>query len=352
MAFQISDIAQLIGASVYGEQSQVVQLKSLSQATPADISFMNGDKYLEQALASKAGVMIAPHHLVEKLTPQFTVLAVDSPYLAFAQLTHRFEMPIAFAGISDTARIAPTAKIGQNVVIGDYVVIGEHSCIGDNTVIYPHSFLDANVMIGQSCMIQSHVSILAGTQLGDRVRIHANTSIGAEGFGFAPYQGKWHRIAQLGKVRIGNDVRIGSNCSIDCGALDDTVIDDGVILDNLIQIAHNVQIGKNTAIAAKTAIAGSTKIGANCIIGGASAIAGHLQIADGVTLTGMSMITKSISQAGTYSSGTGQLENSAWRKAVVGLRQLSQTPIQQLIKQIEQLKTRLDKLEQGSEHHQ
>lgn len=112
-----------------------------------------------------------------------------------------------------------------------------------------------NVSVGHNCMIDSHVSLLEGTTILDRVRIHANTVIGGEGFGFAPYQGRWHRIVQLGKVRIGNDVRIGSNCCIDRGALDDTIIEDGVIIDNLVQIAHNVHIGANTAIAANCGIA-------------------------------------------------------------------------------------------------
>ncbi|MFB2537741.1 MULTISPECIES: UDP-3-O-(3-hydroxymyristoyl)glucosamine N-acyltransferase [unclassified Acinetobacter] len=345
MSIDVSKIAQFIGAKIHGSVTEVYDLKSLEQATQNDIAFVNGDKYLSQALASQAGVLIAPANLVDTLKQQFTVLEVASPYVAFAMLTHWFEKTVAFNGVSPTAQIDKSAKIGQNVTIGDYVVIGKNVTIDDDCVIYPHTFIDADVMIGQSAMIHANVSIMQGTQLGKRVRIHANTCIGSEGFGFAPYQGQWYRIAQLGKVVIGNDVRIGSNVSIDRGALDDTVIDDGVILDNLIQVAHNVHIGKNTAIAASTVIAGSTHIGANCVIGGACAIAGHLTIADQVNLTGMAMITKSISQSGTYSSGTSQLENQAWRKAVVGFRQLSQTPIQQIVKQLNQLKQRIDMLE-------
>jgi UDP-3-O-[3-hydroxymyristoyl] glucosamine N-acyltransferase len=47
--------------------------------------------------------------------------------------------------------------------------------------------------------------------------------IGADGFGFAQ-SGRWVKIEQLGRVRIGNDVEIGANTCIDRGALDDTVI--------------------------------------------------------------------------------------------------------------------------------
>ena len=130
-------------------------------------------------------------------------------------------------------------------------------------------------ILGTGCWIGHGVTIHHGCRLGDRVRIHAGAVIGAEGFGFAPSKGRWHRIVQLGRVIVGDDVRIGANTTIDRGALDDTTIAEGVIIDNQVQVAHNVHIGAHTAIAASTAIAGSTKIGKHCIIGGLVGIAGH-----------------------------------------------------------------------------
>ena len=59
--------------------------------------------------------------------------------------------------------------------------------------------------------------------------------------------GRWEKVPQLGRVRVGDDVEIGANTTIDRGALEDTVLHDGVKLDNLIQIAHNVEIGEHTA---------------------------------------------------------------------------------------------------------
>ncbi len=346
MSFSIAELHRHVQGTVHGDcQFMVQQLKSLESAGQQDISFVNGEKYLPQALASNAGVLLAPTALVAQLQSKCIVIEVASPYLAFAQLTHLFAQTPSITNIANTAQIHPSAKIGNNVHIGDFVVIGARAEIGENSVIYPHTFIDADVKIGHSAYIESHVSILGATQIGHHVRIHANSSIGAEGFGFAPYQGQWHRIAQIGSVRIGNQVRIGSNCSIDRGALDDTIIADGVIIDNLVQIAHNVQIGQHTAIAAKCGIAGSTKIGQHCIFGGACGIAGHLEIADHVQLTGFSMVTKSIAQAGVYSSGTGQMENSAWKKAVIGFRQLSEMPINRLVKQLTQLQQRIEQLE-------
>nr|WP_227515657.1 UDP-3-O-(3-hydroxymyristoyl)glucosamine N-acyltransferase [Acinetobacter qingfengensis] len=347
MSFNLADICRHVQGTVHGDTEFIVeQLKSLEQAGVQDISFVNGEKYLDQAKASRAGVLIVSSDLVDQLKDQCIVLEVKSPYLAFAILTHLFaKPPYNQQGIANTAKIHPTATIGQNVTIGDFVVIGEDTQIGDNSIIHPSVFIADHVKIGHSAYIESHVTISEGTEIGDYVRIHANTSIGGEGFGFAPYQEQWHRIAQLGKVRIGNKVRIGSNCSIDRGALDDTVIDDGVIIDNLVQVAHNVQIGSHTAIAAKTGIAGSTKIGAHCIIGGACGIAGHLEITDHVHLTGMSMVTKSIDKSGLYSSGTGLFDNLNWRKAVIGFRQLTETPINKLVKQLNLLQNRIEKLE-------
>ena len=346
MSYSLEQLSRHVQGTVHGDsQFHVSKLRSLAQATAQDIAFINGEKYLEQARQSKAGALIVSKDLMSLLQDQCHLVVVDSPYLAFAQMTHIFSDQREYTGIADTASIHPTAQLGENVAIGDYAVIGENVEIGANSCIFPHVHIGKNVSIGHSAWIESHVSIFAEATIGDQVRIHANTVIGSEGFGFAPYQGQWHRIAQLGGVRIGHQVRIGSNCSVDRGALDDTVIDDGVILDNLVQVAHNVQIGKHTAIAANTVIAGSTSIGAHCIIGGASAIAGHLTIADQVQLTGMSMVTKSIHQAGNYSSGTGLLESTAWRKAVVGFRQLSEIPINKLLKQIKVLTSRIDRLE-------
>ena len=101
-------------------------------------------------------------------------------------------------------------------------------------------------------------------RIGERCILHPGAVIGADGFGFAPDEGRWVKIQQLGAVRIGDDVEIGANTTIDRGALDDTVIEDGVKLDNLIQIGHNVRIGAHTAIAGCVGIAGSADIGAHC----------------------------------------------------------------------------------------
>jgi UDP-3-O-[3-hydroxymyristoyl] glucosamine N-acyltransferase len=147
--------------------------------------------------------------------------------------------------------------------------------------------------------------------------------IGADGFGFAPHQGHWEKIEQLGAVRIGNDVEIGANTCIDRGALEDTVIEDGVKLDNLIQIGHNVQVGQHTAMAGCVGVAGSAKIGAHCTVGGGAVVLGHLSLADHVHISAASVVTRSISQPGHYTGMFPLDSNANWEKNAASLKQLS-----------------------------
>lgn len=345
-SYQLSDLAHLVQGELVGENQLSIQgLASLEHANSNQISFVNGEKYLDAAQSSRAGALIVPAHLKDALTQHQNFIIVKNPYLAFAQLTHIFEKKNHHQGIEATAKIHPSACIADTAYIGHFVVIGENCVVGENTIIMSHVTLDDDVEVGTHCFLDAHVAVTGQAKIKNHVRIHANTVIGSEGFGFAPYQGKWHRIAQLGSVQIGNHVRIGSNCSIDRGALDDTILEDGVIIDNLVQIAHNVRLGQNTAVAAKTGIAGSTTIGKNCIVGGACGIAGHLNIVDNVTFTAMSMVTKSIFQAGTYSSGIGLFENQHWKKTIVRLRQLADVPLTQVLKRLDHMQTQIESLE-------
>ena len=155
-----------------------------------------------------------------------------------------------------------------------------------------------------ACVLISLGSLFADSEL----------VIGADGFGYANDRGNWVKIPQLGRVIIGDRVEIGACTTIDRGALDDTVIGNGVIIDNQCQIAHNVVIGDNTAVAGGVIMAGSLKIGRYCMIGGASVINGHMEICDKVTVTGMGMVMRPISEPGVYSSGIPLQPNKAWRK--------------------------------------
>ncbi|MBE9579316.1 MULTISPECIES: UDP-3-O-(3-hydroxymyristoyl)glucosamine N-acyltransferase [Moraxella] len=289
----------------------VSRVADLAGADKDSLAFLAKAGYLSDLVGTRAGVVLVSERFADKLPalPDTTVILVKDAYLAYASVSGLFDYQ-SDNGIHSTAIISPSAIIGKNAKIGAYAVIGDF------------------VQIGDDCEIGSHVSVAHHCVIGDDVEIHAHASIGADGFGFAPKVGAdglaWQKIHQLGRVVIGHRVRIGANTCIDRGAVGDTVIGDDVIIDNLVQIAHNVHIGRGTAIAAMTGIAGSTHIGANCIIGGAVGIAGHLHITDNVTLTGMTMVTGSIKEAGSYSSGTTAMPSNDWRRAAVKFRQSGQ----------------------------
>ena len=299
---------------------------NLTTANSQQLSFLANPHYLPSLANSQAGAVLTTSDHQSKVAQNTVALIVAVPYLAYASASQLFACTALFKGIHPSAVIAESAVIGNQVTVGPFCMIGEGVQIGDRSVLDAHVVIEANSSIGTDCVLKSQVVIGHDCVLGNRVRLHAGVSIGSEGFGFAPTSNPsvtgWERIAQLGRVVIGDDVRIGSQTCIDRGAIDDTVIGNHVIIDNLVQVAHNVRIGDGTAIAAQTGIAGSTTIGKRCIIGGAVGITGHIEIADDVTLSGMTMVTKSITKAGSYSSGTAAMPTANWRRAAVRFRQL------------------------------
>lgn len=326
---QIEQRQPVLNKSALSAQQLDLSLESigsLTDASPEQLSFLADPKYVVSLANSQAGAVLLTQPYAKQLPSESLGLIVDNPYMAYASSSQLFPPKSVYQGIHPTAVIADSAVIGEEVIIGPYCVIGEDVQIGARSCLDAHVVVEARASIGSDCLIKSQVVIAHDCSIGHHVRLHIGASIGAEGFGFAPTADPsvdgWERIGQIGRVIIGNYVRIGSHTCIDRGAIDDTIISDHVIIDNLVQIAHNVQIGAGTAIAAKVGIAGSTKIGKRCIIGGAAGINGHIEIVDDVTLSGMSMVTKSIKEAGSYSSGTAAMPTAKWRRAAVRFRQM------------------------------
>lgn len=242
-------------------------------------------------------------------------LVVRNPYLTYARMAQILDTtPQPAQDIAPSAVIDPSAKLGSNVAIGANAVIESGVVLGDNVVIGAGCFVGKNTKIGAGSRLWANVTVYHEIEIGENCLIQSSTVIGADGFGYANDRGNWVKIPQLGRVIIGDRVEIGACTTIDRGALDDTVIGNGVIIDNQCQIAHNVVIGDNTAVAGGVIMAGSLKIGRYCMIGGASVINGHMEICDKVTVTGMGMVMRPISEPGVYSSGIPLQPNKAWRK--------------------------------------
>jgi UDP-3-O-[3-hydroxymyristoyl] glucosamine N-acyltransferase len=304
----LGSIVAALGGDLQGDASlRIDGLAPLDAAGPGHLSFLSNPRYRQQLDASRAGCVIVAPALREQALARGACIVTADPYLYFAratQLWKREHARPAGPAIHPSAVVDPQAVIGADVRIGAQCVVERGARIGAGTVLKARVFVGEDVTIGERCTL------------------HPGAVIGADGFGFAPNQGAWEKIEQLGGVRIGNDVDIGANTCIDRGALADTVIEDGVKLDNLVQVGHNVRIGAHTAVAGCTGIAGSANIGAHCTIGGAAMILGHLSIADHVNISAGTFVARSILKPGLYTGIFPVDENGAWEKNAATLKQL------------------------------
>jgi len=299
---------------------------SFTSAGTSDLCFLTSPRYIDQARRSACAAVIVPVDFGEDLGDKALIFS-PNPHLSFVRAIAILQ-PESVAppdpSIHASAIIHDSARIADDVFIGEHCVIGPNVEIGSATVIGAGCVIEQGCRVGEASRLHPRVTLCHDVHVGDRVILHPGVVIGSDGFGLVYDQGDWVKIPHLGCVRIGDDVEIGANTTVDRGALDDTVIERGVKMDNLIQVAHNVHIGENTAIAACVGIAGSAVIGKNCRISGAAVVLGHLSVADNTTVTAMSLVTKSITESGTYSSGTPLMENRMWHRNNARYKMLDQ----------------------------
>lgn len=320
----LAELASITGGTLHGNADSTVKMVApMDKAQEGHVTFLSNPKYAKHLAQCQATVVMVKEAQRELCSGN--ALVVDDPYVAFAKVAQALDTtPAPASDIAESAVISSDAKIGSNVSIGANAVIESGVELADNVVIGAGCFIGKNASIGANTKLWSNVSIYHEVTIGSDCLIQANTVIGSDGFGYANDKGEWVKIPQLGSVKIGNRVEIGSCTTIDRGALDDTIIEDNVIIDNQMQIAHNVHIGYGTAMAGGTIVAGSTTIGKYCIIGGASVLNGHIQIADGVTVTGMGMVMRSIEEKGMYSSGIPLQTNKEWRKTAARVHRIDE----------------------------
>ncbi|MFA5631527.1 MAG: UDP-3-O-(3-hydroxymyristoyl)glucosamine N-acyltransferase [Porticoccaceae bacterium] len=320
--YRLQALADHLGVGLQGDPDCLIYgLNSLREAGEGEITFLASSAYKRYLPETRASAII----LTERDAADHagnTLVAAD-PYVAYARLSAFFDTRYHVEpGVHPQASVAASAQLGAGVAIAAGAVVGERVVIGDGSYIGPGTVIGDDTVVGTGCYFHANVTVYHGLFIGNNVIIHSSTVIGADGFGFANERGSWVKIHQLGSVEIGNDVEIGACTTIDRGALGNTVIGNGVIIDNLVQIAHNVVVGDNSALAGCAAIAGSSKIGKNCVMAGGAGLVGHIELCDGVTITGRAVITKSITTPGVYSSGTPFDENRQWRKNAVRFGQL------------------------------
>ena len=340
----LGQLAEALGATLQGAEAvQITGLATLQEAGPGQLSFLANPQYRKYLEHSQAAAVLLKAADAEGFAGN--ALIVADPYLAYARISHLFDpKPKAVAGIHPSAVVAEDAQVDASACIGPFVVIESGARIGANVTLGAHCVIGARSVIGEGGWLAPRVTLYHDVTIGKRVVIQSGAVIGGEGFGFANEKGVWQKIAQIGGVTIGDDVEIGVNTAVDRGALSDTRIGDGVKLDNQIQIAHNVQIGDHTAMAACVGVSGSARIGKHCMLAGGVGLVGHIDICDNVFVSGMTMVTRSITEPGSYSSGTAMQPLADWRKSAARIRQLDD-----MAKRLQQLEKRVATVTSGGQ---
>ncbi len=330
---QLGELAAVVGGTLLGPREQVVvRLASLEAAQPDCITFVSQARYAALLHSTRAGCVIVSPALQQQALarggegqPAAATIVCDDPYFAFARLTQwwvRQGRTAPAAGVHASAVVEPGAWLHPSASVGAMAYVGAGARVGAGAVVAAQAHVGAGAQVGEGTVLKPRVVLAEGCTIGSRGLVHPGAVIGADGFGFAPHQGRWEKIEQLGAVCIGDDVEIGANTCIDRGALEDTVLEDGVKLDNLVQIGHNVVVGAHTAFAGCVGVAGSARIGRHCTAGGGAIILGHLEIVDHVHITAATVITRSIHKPGQYSGLFPFDDNASWEKNAATLRQL------------------------------
>jgi UDP-3-O-[3-hydroxymyristoyl] glucosamine N-acyltransferase len=317
-ALKAQDLADRLGGTLRNcpPDRLLTTVQPLSEAGSEAVSFLSNPKYRDQALGTQAGLVIVGHSEDLGELPQ---LAVAHSYWAFAQATGLLR-PEPEPEFSD-GPVHPTAILGKGCRLGYGVTIGARSRIGAGSVLHPGVHIAEDCVVGENCVFYPGVVLYRRTLVGDRVRIHANTVLGSDGFGYATVAGVHEKVPQAGWVEIGDDVELGSNVSVDRGALDPTRIGAGSKLDNQNQIAHNVQLGKGCLMAAQCGVSGSTTLGDYVTFAGKVGTAGHIHIGSRSICAGGAMVAKDLPE-GSFVSGYLARPHKEWLACQAALNRL------------------------------
>lgn len=338
MPFTASEIAAQLQGQVRGDGSVVLSsFASADRAKAGDLTFAENETYFHRAEGSAASAILVDGDFT---SDKKTLIKVPNARIAFARvLGIFFPEPKFAAGIHPTAIVAKSAQVDATAHVGPYCVVGEQVRIGARVVLQGANHVGFQSQLGDDTNLFPNVTIYPRTQIGQRVRIHASSVIGADGFGYVFDQGVHRKVPQVGNVVIGDDVEIGACTTVDRGALGPTTIGKGTKIDNLVQIAHNVSIGEYSLIVAQVGIAGSSKLGNYVITGGQVGIAGHLKIGNQVTIAAQSGVMHDVKD-GEKLLGSPAIPDRQAKRQIIATQQLPD-----LIQRLRELEKKLEAME-------
>ncbi|MCQ2349069.1 MAG: UDP-3-O-(3-hydroxymyristoyl)glucosamine N-acyltransferase [Paludibacteraceae bacterium] len=343
MEFTAKQIAEFLGGKVEGNESVAVSdFAKIEEGRPGALSFLSNPKYTHYIYETLSSIVLVNNDFVAEKPVNTTLIRVPDAYAALAQLLQLAQsLQPKRTGIDPHAYVAEGATVEEGAYIGAFAVVEQGAHIGKNARIYPHAFVGEGAIVGEDTIVYAHATLYDHTILGARCIVHAGAVLGADGFGFAPdAEGCYHKIPQIGCVKVDDDVEIGANTTIDRATMGITHIGKGVKLDNLVQIAHNVSVGEHTAMASQTGVAGSTKIAPHCIFAGQVGVAGHIEVAERSIFGAQTGVAGSVKEAGKTWQGSPAIPVATFRRSAIAQKQSPELlrQFQQLQKEVAELR--------------
>ncbi|HEV3439652.1 MAG TPA: UDP-3-O-(3-hydroxymyristoyl)glucosamine N-acyltransferase [Gemmata sp.] len=294
MTVTVRTLAEWVRGEVLGDADlPISNARTLTEAQPGDITFVEHEKHLHAWHTSRASAAIVPGNVPVNGRP---IIRVGDPLMAFAQVVQqlRGRHPDTSPSINPASHIHPTARVAEGVSVGPFAVVGEGAEVGANSTIHSGAVVGRFCKLGNNVTLYPHAIVSDECVLGNRVVIHANAVIGADGFGYRTQQGQHVKVPQLGWVELEDDVEVGACSTIDRGTFGPTRIGMGTKIDNLVMIGHNCQIGKHNVLCSQVGIAGSCTTGDYVVMAGQVGIADHIHIGDRVTILAKSGVSGNV----------------------------------------------------------
>lgn len=217
----------------------------------------------------------------------------------------------------ESAKVSPMADIAQDVFLGKNVVVK------GGAKIHAGARILSNCVVGEDCEIFPNVTLYPFSVLGQRVRLHSGTVIGADGFGYEFHEGVHHKVWHVGGVEIGDDVEIGATSCVDRATMGMTRIGAGTKIDNQVQIGHNCQIGRGVIICGQTGLSGSAEVGDFSVLAGKVGIGPGVILGKASQIAGSAMVPHGKWEDGAKLGGHPARPYKEWMKGLAYIRRQS-----------------------------
>jgi len=286
----VEQLAALVHGRLVGDGKVPIEsARPVGEAGPADITFIENERYAKLLRTSTAAAaIVGPHfHLNRGVeSAPISVIEVDDPLGAFIAVRKHLggDQKPRWTGVHPMAWVSPSAKIGKDVAIYPFAYVGDEAVVDDGSTLHPGVVVGDRCRIGRDCVLHPNTVLYQDVALSDRVEIHAGTVLGGDGFGYRRVDGRHVKIPHTGRLEVGSDVEIGSNCTVDRATFEATRIGEGTKIDNLVMVGHNNQIGRHNLLCGQVGIAGSCTTGDHVVMAGQAGIKDNTQIGTGVVV--------------------------------------------------------------------